>query len=334
MGQGSLRDEALLGAVVLAVLALFVWLSLAVGGGAPRDASRYTLLFDSALGLTEDNAVAIAGVKVGIVDEIGIEGRDAKVVIAIAKDVVLHEDAIAAVRAKTLLGEKYLDLDPGAPPAGRLAPGAVIKHNAPTVEIDQLIRSAAQLVASLNAITPPLEVSIGKVGELLSGGDGENVATEVSRTLADLGVLIREAAQLVQGSSGDLQAVLASSRTEVPNAIAKVGQAADKIDRLLAAVDPATLERIASRVDPAVADVEIVLGDLKLAMADVRHASARLDGILGKVDQTLARSEAINERTIREFLQVEGVRVNLIPDARVERRLKRLRNESTPLPVP
>jgi phospholipid/cholesterol/gamma-HCH transport system substrate-binding protein len=334
MEQGSRALEAMLGAIVLGVVALFVWLSLAVGGGAPSDAKRYVLLFDSALGLTVDNAVAIAGVKIGVVDDIGIEGRNAKVTIAIDKDVKVYEDAKGAVRAKTLLGEKYLDLDPGQAPARLLEPGTVLAQNTPTVEIDQLIRQAARLVDSLNVIAPPLETAMARFDELLKSADGEDVGRELGRAVADLGVLLRETSALVSTSGEDLRVLLKVSRERAPEVLARVSSAADKVDKILAAIDPERIAKITEKIDPAVADIETTLTDLKLAMADVRDASARLDGIMLKVDRTLDRSESINERTIREFLQVEGVRVNLIPDSRVERRLKRLRNEATPLPVP
>jgi len=334
MEQGSRALEAMLGAIVLGVVGLFVWLSIAVGGGAPKDAARYVLLFDSALGLTVDNAVAIAGVKVGVVDDIGIEGRSAKVTIAVDPGVKVHEDAQGAVRAKTLLGEKYLDLDPGEPPARLLAPGSVIARNTPTVEIDQLIRQAAQLVQSLNVIAPPLETAMARFDEILKSAEGEEAGKELGRAIADLGVLLRETSALVSTSGEDLKVLLRLSRERAPEVLARVSSAADKVDKILAAVDPARVEAMTAKIDPAVADIEATLSDLKLAMADVRAASSRLDGIMMKVDRTLDRSESINERTIREFMQVEGVRVNLIPDSRVERRLQRLRNESTPLPVP
>ena len=47
MESGSFKAEVLLGAVVLAVLGLFVWFTFEVGGGAPKDAKRYVLMLDS-----------------------------------------------------------------------------------------------------------------------------------------------------------------------------------------------------------------------------------------------------------------------------------------------
>jgi phospholipid/cholesterol/gamma-HCH transport system substrate-binding protein len=330
----SRKLDALLGGIVVAVVALFVWLSLAVGGGAPRDAKRYVLLFDSALGLHEDNSVAIAGVHVGVVDHIGIEGRRARVTIAIDPSVQLHDNAKGAVRAKTLLGEKYVDLDPGEGPSPLLAADSVLKDNLPTVEIDSVIRSVSELVTSLNIITPPLEAAVSRIDAMLRATDDPALADELTRTVADAGQLIRDTSALVSGSSEDLKVLLRMMREKGPSIFEQLDSATARVERVLAALDNEALERGAARVGPTLENVDIAVTDMRLAMADVRSASGRMESILVKLDRNLSRVEDVNERSIREFFQVEGLRVNLIPDARVERRVKHLRNEATPLPGP
>ena len=331
MESGSFKAEVLLGAVVVAVLAAFVWLTFEVGGGAPRDAKRYVLLLDSALGLAEDNAVAIAGVKVGVVDAIVVDGRQAKVTIAIDPALALHADAKAALRQKTLLGEKYVDLDPGA--NGAVLPdGAVLKDNVPTVEIDAVIRDVAVLVDRLNAITPPLESAIARVDKLLEGEGGEKLEGELVATLEDVRVLVRESSRIVKDNGGDVRQILSVLAQKGPSLVEKVDRASGRVDELLAAVDPKVLEDAAARIGPASENIDRITGDMKSAMSDVRSAAKRLDGVLARFDRTLARLEDVDEKSVREFFQVQGVRVNLIPDATVTSRIKKLREESVPLP--
>jgi virulence factor Mce-like protein len=332
MESRSKKLDALLGAIVLAVIGVFVWLSLAVGGGAPRDAERYVLLFDSALGLHEDNAVAIAGVQVGVVDSIGIEGRKARVVVAIEPNVELHADAKAAVRAKTLLGEKYVDLDPGEAPAELVAPGSTIEENVPTVEIDTVIRDISQLVASLNVITPPLEAAVTRVDALLRDPDSQELTDELTRTLADAGTLIRETSDLVSTSKQDFRALLKLGRDKGPAIFDQLDSATARMDRVLAVLDDEKLKEGAGKIGPTLDNVDGAVQDMRVAMADIKAASGKLESIMGKLDKNLTRLDDVNERTIREFFQVQGVRVNLIPDASVERRVRRLRNEPSLLP--
>ncbi len=332
MESGNWKAEALLGAVVSGVIAVFVWLTFSLGGGAPTGSLPYVLMFDSALGLSVDNAVAVAGVKVGAVDDISVDGRRARVTVLIAPNVVVFADARAAVRGKTLLGEKYVDLDPGHPGLATLAPGSTVENNEPTVEIDQVIRDVSVLVTRLNNITPPLESAIARIDDALKDQDGRALANELVGTLQDVRTLVRETNKVVKSSGDDVRVVLGMAREKGPSLIERLESASGRVDKLLAAVDPKVIEAAANRVGPAVENIDRITGDMKLAMGDVKDAAKRLDGVLSRVDNALKRLDAINETSVREFLQVQGVRVNLIPDAAVTNRIKKLREESVPLP--
>lgn len=332
MESGNWKAEAVLGAVTVGVIVVFVWLTFSFGGGAPRGSQPYVLLFDSALGLSVDNTVAVAGVKVGVVEGIAVDGRRARITVRVDPAVQLHADAKAALRQKTLLGEKYVDLDPGHSDQPVLVAGSVLEHNVPTVEIDQVIRDVSVLVERLNKITPPLESAIARVDDALQEQDGKALVGEATGALADLRVLVKETNKLVKSSGNDVAVVLAMAREKGPSLIERLDSAAGRIDALLGTIDPKDIEAAADRVAPAAENIDKMTTDMKVAMADVRAAAKRLDGVLARVDGTLKRLDAVNESAVREFLQVQGVRVNLIPDASVTSRIKKLKEESVPLP--
>jgi phospholipid/cholesterol/gamma-HCH transport system substrate-binding protein len=329
--EKATRAELWLGLLVLACLVAFVWLAFAVGAGAPRGAARYDLVFDSALGLGEDNMVAVAGVQVGVVEKIVVDGRAARVTIAVDPSTQLHDDGSAAVRQKTLLGERYIDLDPGQSTT-LLTPGATLAHTERTTEIDEVIRQVAELVERMNRITPPLESALGRVDEALANQSGTQLVGDLVATLQEARTLVREATKVVRSSGGDLEAVLAMARGRGPALLDRVESASKRVDDLLAAVDPKMLEDASNRIGPATENVNRITEDMKTAMADVRTAAKRFDGVLARLDHTLQRLDAVNESTVREMLQIQGVRVNLIPDASVTTRVKKLREESVPLP--
>ena len=69
-------------------------------------------------------SVEIAGVEVGKIDSITIRDYKAVVGMEIRKGIALQEDTIASVRTRGLIGEKYINLSPGAsdrliPPGGK-----------------------------------------------------------------------------------------------------------------------------------------------------------------------------------------------------------------------
>ncbi|MFE6224108.1 MULTISPECIES: MCE family protein [unclassified Streptomyces] len=77
-----------------------------VGGG-----TTYSADFSEAAGLDPGDEVRIAGVKVGEVTAVGLDGPKVKVTFEVG-DAWVGDRSTAAIAIKTLLGEKYLALDP------------------------------------------------------------------------------------------------------------------------------------------------------------------------------------------------------------------------------
>ncbi|MFI6872503.1 MCE family protein [Streptomyces sp. NPDC050400] len=102
---------ALVGLVALALLALAAFNASGlplIGGG-----TTYTADFSEAAGLGDGDEVRIAGVKVGEVNGIALDGNKVKVSFEIEDDNTwIGDRTTAAIAIKTLLGEKYVALDP------------------------------------------------------------------------------------------------------------------------------------------------------------------------------------------------------------------------------
>ena len=77
-----------------------------IGGG-----TTHTADFAEGGGLKSGNEVRVAGVKVGEVTGVSLDGTTVKVKFRV-KDVRLGSETSAAIKVKTLLGQKYLSLDP------------------------------------------------------------------------------------------------------------------------------------------------------------------------------------------------------------------------------
>jgi phospholipid/cholesterol/gamma-HCH transport system substrate-binding protein len=75
-------------------------------------------VFSSSGGLKTGSSVVIAGVEVG--------------------EVKIQEDAIASIKTKGLIGEKYVEISPGGLDEN-LEPGGVIRDTQPPIDIEQLI---------------------------------------------------------------------------------------------------------------------------------------------------------------------------------------------------
>ena len=119
------RNPVIVGAVSLAVMAAFVFAAFraedlpVIGGG-----DTYYAAFSEAGGLKPNDEVRIAGVRVGKVKSIDLEGDHVKVQFLIDSGAKFGTQTGAAIKVKTLLGAMYLALEPKGP--GQLAQGTEI----------------------------------------------------------------------------------------------------------------------------------------------------------------------------------------------------------------
>ncbi|MBS2939508.1 MCE family protein [Nocardioides sp. J2M5] len=119
------RNPVVVGAVSLVVLVLVVVAALraddlpVIGGG-----ETYHALFTEAGGLQVDDEVRIAGVRVGKVDDIALDGDRVRVTFKVQDDAAFGADTGAAIKVKTVLGSMFLALEPAG--GGQLDEGATI----------------------------------------------------------------------------------------------------------------------------------------------------------------------------------------------------------------
>jgi len=95
-------------------------------------------VFSNSGGLKTGSSVVIAGVEVGRVKKVILDDYQARVTMSLPLEVKIQEDAIASIKTKGLIGEKYVEISPGGLDEN-LEPGGVIRDTQPPIDIEQLI---------------------------------------------------------------------------------------------------------------------------------------------------------------------------------------------------
>ncbi|MBF0565463.1 MAG: outer membrane lipid asymmetry maintenance protein MlaD [Nitrospirae bacterium] len=138
--------EVMVGIFLVIGLVCLAYLSVKVGSFQFVGESGYTLTaeFDKTGGLKTGAPVEIAGVEIGRVKEVTLDNKNyrAKVLLIVRPPVKIQEDAIASIKTKGLLGEKYVQISPGAS-ANMLAGGGKIRDTESAVDIEELISKYA-----------------------------------------------------------------------------------------------------------------------------------------------------------------------------------------------
>ncbi len=127
-------------------LLLFLWLSF--GGTIPLNPQgyRFEVSFPNAPQLATQADVRIAGVSVGQVVGKSLDPKGNRTIATIQLDnqySPIHSDATAILRTKTILGETYVQLNPGTPRAPVLADGGLLSRAnvVPAVQLDQIFNA-------------------------------------------------------------------------------------------------------------------------------------------------------------------------------------------------
>jgi len=102
-----------------------------------KDTTIYAV-FSNVGGLKEGAEVQIAGVNIGRVKTITLDEYQAKVKLQISTTVPIQDDAIASIKTKGLVGEKFVEITPGGSD-NVITNGGNIQETLPPFDIERAI---------------------------------------------------------------------------------------------------------------------------------------------------------------------------------------------------
>lgn len=174
---------------------------------------EYSAAFSEAGGLKSGDEVRIAGVKVGKVDEVDLAGDHVKVTFRVKGDPAFGTRTGASIRVKTILGAKYLSLEPEGP--GQLEPGSEIPRKR-TVAAYDVVRAFSDLTKTSEKVdTKRLATAMDTISQTFKDSPAEvkasiNGLSRLSRTVAKRD---QELGQLLDHANGVTGVLSDRSRT-------------------------------------------------------------------------------------------------------------------------
>jgi phospholipid/cholesterol/gamma-HCH transport system substrate-binding protein len=145
----SRTTQFLVGIFALIGLAALAYLSLRLGRVNIFNPPSYEIFanFDNITGLKTGDTVEIAGVPVGKVISVGLLDDRAHVGMQINRGVKVDDDAIAAIRTRGIIGDKYVSLSLG-PGDKMLANGQTLRQTESAFVLEDVI---GQLINSFTS---------------------------------------------------------------------------------------------------------------------------------------------------------------------------------------
>ncbi|MCP3161928.1 MlaD family protein [Myxococcus qinghaiensis] len=290
------------GLLVIAAGAFFVTFVLFAreGGLSDSDSTRVWAYFRDASGLAIRGRVQIAGIRVGEIDDIILEGTRARVVLKIRNDVDLREDAVVTKRSESLLGDYLLDLNPGTENAPKLENGGQIRRVIDTQGMEAIFESLSQITSDIQQVTGALREVLG--GER-GAGSLQRIVENLVRLSDSVDATVRRNADRLDVILANFEGVSTDVRTITQSNQADVGRIVDNI------------EFITRDVREVLASVKNIVGS---GEGDFKESVASLKQTLTKLDNSLANMEEIT-RKVKDGESAAGM---LLTDESVGREVR------------
>lgn len=116
MKSTFLTTELKVGVLVLIAVIVLFYMSFKVEkfGFLREEGYEVSVILDNANGLDRRTPVLLAGVQVGNISKISLSGYKARVRMRLTKSVKVPVDSTIAIKSQSLLGDKYIEIIPGA----------------------------------------------------------------------------------------------------------------------------------------------------------------------------------------------------------------------------
>ncbi|WP_040796876.1 MCE family protein [Nocardia higoensis] len=275
-----------LGAVALAVLLIVVAGAVGFGTGDPGR-TRYEAEFAQAAGIAPGDLISVAGVPVGAVDGVRLDGDRVRVDLAVDDAVPLGADTGAAIKLTTLLGARYVELRPagsGSLPDRRIP----LERTEVPYDLQQALENAtvtfeeidtAGIADSLDSLAGQLQGVPSVLPGLLA--DMRTLAAVVGDRRGELGDLLAGTQRLTETFTrqrADLAAIMGQGRDLLAEMLAR-GEA---IQRLMDAT-----RRLADQVGALVVEDRPQIDELLDGLGDLLAGLAHNDELLRNILEIL-----------------------------------------------
>lgn len=254
-------------AVLIASL-LYTTLRDSVSGAT----NSYTAMFTDASGLNSGDPVRVAGVRVGRVDSVSLDGSLARVRFSVLAEQPVLRNTRVAIRYQNLIGQRYVALLPGKGQAAPLAPGSRIETGSTANALD--------LTVVTNGFQP-----------LFS----ELAPEEINRLSVSL-------VQVLQGEGGSITELLRTT-SEL------AGRLADRDDVIGRVID--NLAVVATEIGSRDTEVDAVISELRrlsaTASADRAQIGGSIEALAGLTDATTGLLRDIRPQLRTDISKLERV---------------------------
>ena len=292
--------------VIFVVLAAGAFVLTNAGAGGSDDARRFTVELDNAFGLVEGADFKVAGVRAGSIEKLRLDRRTRHALVDFKIDKTgfgsLREDVFCETRPQSLIGEYFIDCQPGTSrrelPDGATIP---IKQTATTIPADLLNNVLRRPYRErLRIILSELGAGVGARADELNDAirRASPALRETNQVLSILGKQNRVIADLVRDADTVI-ADLAGNRRDVTRWVREArGTAAASAERRREIADGLRkLPGFLAQLEPTMAELGRAADAQRPTLVDLEASADRLETLFDNLEP-FSDSTRVNLRSL------------------------------------
>jgi phospholipid/cholesterol/gamma-HCH transport system substrate-binding protein len=314
---------ATVGALVMVVSLLSYFLVKSTNERASSDSGIVVWMrFRDAAGLFQKSRVQTAGITVGQIEkrELDPDRPVARVTVRMLPNIKLWENAAVTKKSASLLGEFYLEFDPGTPEGivnGQRRPMRLLKNGDEIKEVREPI-GMGDIMAEVGSTLPVLKTILEDVRKLTSGPIA-NAAENVDKMIEANSAVLQNLLMHVDHVVANIDNITDSESQNIRLSIQNVRDITESLKQLVGS-SQGEVAQTGSAVRSSLQKLQATVDNLDKSLKNVETVTGRLEkgeGTAGRLltDDTIARNiEDITEdaggfvRGITKLQTIVGLR--------------------------
>jgi len=273
------------------------YIVLSASGISPFNTKTYDVILEDASGLSTRSKIYLAGVSVGKVQGIQLNGTEARVKLAFLKDIEVREDAFISRKPSSLLGTAVLSLDPGSALSPIIPPGSLIRSVPPAGDLNSAMSLVGDIGGQVSVILDEfrsnqlalIAVSLEAISSIAQKIDSQSdlQLDRISRILESAALISERTERILRNSEWNLTGSMADIYEAVANIRAITGEIASGRGNFGQAVYGDSLY---SSILATAEKTEDAAGKLGAALESITTLVHTTDGVINNAGEIVDRA--------------------------------------------
>ena len=251
--------------------------------GSGKGYTVFVRMADAA-GIAQHSQVRIAGIPVGTISSIRLEGGRARIDMRVKPEIPIYEDGAVLKATSSLLGEYYIAITPGTEGRRRLKDGDEIRHVIEGTSTDDILRQVSELAEKINRVAEALANSVGTP-------EGQENMRATLQNLAEvtdsLNQTVRENRETIHNILSQVEGITQRGAPELDRILENTRIVTENVRELVSKAEPGKqaqpgeVREVVDKVNRASSSLEKTLSSLEV----VSKRLERGEGTLGRLSK-------------------------------------------------